>query len=90
MSLHRILAPVLLAFVLMLASCGKEAPVAPCGGGADASTKGLSIPEPTPPPPSHQGSLRGGEGKDDIIDGGDAIGDDGDDLSDTERNRKKR
>ncbi len=85
-SLSASLAPLFVVLMLVLASCGKDPLVIPCSGTDTSAEKALSNPDLTGDPSNgntrdNSGGVGGGE---------DGIGDDGDDISDTERNRKKR
>lgn len=83
-SMYRLSFTLLLAFFL-LSSCGKEV-VEPCQKESDGSeAKSLMITDPG----QSQGASTSSGGNDD--DGkGSTIGDDGDDLPDTERGRRKK
>ena len=81
----------LLGLVLVLSACTKEDPIAPNDPmGVIGTTKGLAPTTDPKEPDPQMGTRRNslgpltGEGE-----GGDGISDDGDDLSGTERNRKK-
>jgi hypothetical protein len=83
------LAPLFVALMLMMVSCTKEECIAPAGVETSGTVKGL----PTPSHDGGSGPVSEGNGRDDDppMDGTtEDIGDDGDDISDTERNRKKR
>jgi len=77
--------PLILALVAMLtlfASCGKEALVEPCGYGEVANAKAASLTDEGNPADASSGGV--------VDPDGTGISDDGDDLSGSERNRKKR
>ena len=79
--------PALLAFVLLFSSCTKEEMVTPAGVQPVAITKGLMTEgHGTPGDPS---SLNGRDTEDPSSGEGDSISDDGDDLSGTERKKKR-
>jgi hypothetical protein len=81
-------ASALLVLMLVLASCSKEPLVAPvdAAAGTVKNTEGPGTDEPTPPTDGGYSSPKSGdEGEGE---GGD-ISDDGDDISGSERNRKK-
>jgi hypothetical protein len=93
-SAQAMLAPLVVVLMLVMSSCTKESPVCPASRTDDAAgtVKNMSIApedkateERRTTRSSDTGKPQGdGEGDDD------GISDDGDDLSDTERNRKKR
>ncbi len=79
--------PLVLAVIAMLtlfASCGKDALVEPCSHGQVANGKASSL------DPSDQGAPAGASSNGDVDADGTGISDDGDDLSGSERNRKRR
>ncbi len=75
----------LFLMALMVTSCSKEDLVEPCSSEQAGDAKAFGTAQDQD---DWQGSStgRGNEGVDD----GEEIGDDGDDLSDSERNRKKK
>jgi hypothetical protein len=85
-------AAALFVLVLLLSSCGKDALIEPAASGPVLTPKntGGSV-DPGTPDPSEGGTRDEDPTGDEPVTGsGDGISDDGDDLSDTERNRKKK
>ena len=80
----------LLLIALLTVACGKEEVVSPCTAPAadQGSAKGISV-SPTVTDPTPGAAVDGGSGEKPITDDT-GISDDGDDLSDSERSRKKR
>lgn len=72
----------LVAMLTLFASCGKEALVEPCGQSEVANAKASSL--------GDAGSPADASNSGDPDPDGTGISDDGDDLSGSERNRKKR
>lgn len=85
-------AAALFVLVLLLSSCGKDALIEPSTNGPALIQKdaGGTV-DPGTPDPSEGGTRDEDPPGDEPTTGdGDGISDDGDDLSDTERNRKKK
>ena len=85
-------AAALFVLALLLGSCGKEALIEPSTGAPAYGAKNIGTPGHGDAPDPSNGSTRDDDPTDDepVTGSGDGISDDGDDLSDTERNRKKK
>lgn len=80
----------LLLIALLAVACAKDEVVSPCNSAAadQGGAKGLSI-SSTVADPTPGAAVNGGSGEKPITDDA-GISDDGDDLSDSERSRKKK